>query len=151
MPSLRELLAAPPRPAVTPRSPGEATATPQPVASPQGAPILRPDSPSSSSSPSPSPPRRSSPSEGGPDPRRLDTPSLDHEQLPMDWPPKGATFEEALWWQARHAFTKDLVIWIEPDTDHAWLAVRAPAGSIAPLVLLHRFPLTTNPRPHDPF
>lgn len=73
------------------------------------------------------------------------------DDIPMDYPSESASLEEKLWWQARYAIEQDLVIWIEPNSNYAWLAVKPPTRITAPLVLLKRLPLGNNPRPGDPF
>lgn len=83
--------------------------------------------------------------------RQLQSHQANGDDIPMDYPSANASPEEKLWWQARHALDHDLVIWIEPESDHAWLAVEPPDRMTAPLVLLHRLPLANNPRPGDPF
>jgi hypothetical protein len=83
--------------------------------------------------------------------RQLQSSCPQGEDIPMDYPSENASPEEKLWWQARHALDMDLVIWIEPESDHAWLAVEPPSRLVAPLILLKRLPLANNPRPGDPF
>ena len=83
--------------------------------------------------------------------RQLQSAQAAGDDIPMDYPSENASPEEKLWWQARHAMVQDLVIWLEPGTDHAWLAVEPPSKQVAPLILLHRLPLANNPRPDDPF
>lgn len=83
--------------------------------------------------------------------RQLQSHQSNGDGIPMDYPSENASPEEKLWWQARHAMAQDLVIWLEPGSDHAWLAVEPPSKVTAPLVLLYRLPLTNNPAPGDPF
>jgi len=83
--------------------------------------------------------------------RQLDQGHADGEQIPNDYPSESASAEEKLWWQARHGLDQDLAIWIEPDSGHAWLAVKPPKATLAPLILLMRLPLANNVRPGDPF
>lgn len=73
------------------------------------------------------------------------------DAIPMDHPGENASPEEKLWWQARHATDHELVIWIEPMGEHAWVAVEPQNDLIAPLVLLQRLPLASNPAPGDPY
>lgn len=44
----------------------------------------------------------------------------------------------------------DLCIWVEPERNHAWLAVERRDKTEA-LVLLHRLAVSTRTRPQDPF
>lgn len=83
--------------------------------------------------------------------RQLQSASADGDAIPLDYPCENASPDEKLWWQARHSLDLDLVIWIEPESDHAWLAVAPPRKQVAPLILLQRLPLANNPRPGDPF
>ena len=83
--------------------------------------------------------------------RQLQSAKADGDDIPMDYPSENASPEEKLWWQARHAMVQDLVIWLEPGTDHAWLAVEPPSIVTAPLVLLYRLPLANNPATGNPF
>ena len=83
--------------------------------------------------------------------RQLQSAQAAGDDIPMDYPSENASPDEKLWWQARYALDRDLVIWIEPESDHAWLAVEPPNRITAPLVLLKRLPLANNPPPGDPF
>lgn len=83
--------------------------------------------------------------------RQLQSHQSNGDDIPMDYPSGNASPEEKLWWQARHSLDRELVIWFEPGSCHAWLAVQPPDRITAPLVLLKRLPLANNPRPGDPF
>lgn len=83
--------------------------------------------------------------------RQLQSSRTSGDDIPQDYPSETASPDEKLWWQARHALDRDLVIWIEPESQHAWLAVAPPNHRVAPLILLKRLPLANHPRPGDPF
>lgn len=83
--------------------------------------------------------------------RRLDQTSDQADHLPMDWPSETSSLDEKLWWQARHLRDRDLVIWIEPESEgarRAWIAAQSRRG---PLILITPLPLSSNPGPGDPF
>lgn len=141
MPSLRELMAAKKAGAAKTAAPADSGAPKKP----EGLKIRDTDAP---------PPGECEPlpattveAEG----RQLQRAQADGDQIPEDYPCANASGAEKLWWQARHSMHSDLVIWIEPDSDHAWIAVAPPDKRVAPLVLLHRLPLATNPRAVDPY
>lgn len=134
MPSLRELMLA--------KKAGAAKSAAPAPAKPAGLKISDPTAPEPGEVLAPPPKKRA---EG----RQLD--QTQGEGIPMDYPCESASPEEKLWWQARHSLSSDLVIWIEPESDHAWLAVTPPDRKNAPLVLLHRLPLASNPRAGDPY
>lgn len=83
--------------------------------------------------------------------RQLQRITSDGDDIPQDYPSENASPDEKLWWQARHSLDLDLVIWLEPGCDYAWLAVAPPDRIVAPLVLLQRLPLANNPEPGNPF
>ena len=83
--------------------------------------------------------------------RQLQSSKSDGDGIPQDYPSENASPDEKLWWQARHSLDLDLVIWLEPGSDYAWLAVEPPNRITAPLVLLQRLPLANNPEPGNPF
>jgi hypothetical protein len=83
--------------------------------------------------------------------RPLQSTKAHGDAIPLDYPSENASPDEKLWWQARHSLDLDLAIWIEPESNHAWLAVAPPSKQVAPLILLQRLPLANNPRPGDPF
>lgn len=71
------------------------------------------------------------------------------ERLPMDHPQQGAPESEWNWFNALHSVSSDMGIVIEPEGDHAWLAVNAhPLES--PLLIL-RLPLLNRRLPGEPF
>jgi len=72
------------------------------------------------------------------------------ERVPMDYPPQNCTEEEQKWFSSLHSFETDLCIVIDPDSQHAWLAVKRSNHDSAPL-LLHRFPLLNRPQSGQPF
>lgn len=131
MPSLREMMAA--------KAGG---AKPAPPAKPGG---LKVRDPGALMPGEPLAPTKPAAEEG----RQLD--QVKGEAIPMDYPSDSASPDEKLWWQARHALEENLVIWIEPNSDHAWLAVAPPNKQVAPLVLLSRLPLANNPLDGAPF
>jgi len=141
MPSLREIMAAKKAATAT-----EAVAkTTEAVAKkPEGLKLRDPSAPEpGESEPLPAKPAAAE--------RQLDRARADGEQVPVDYPCESASAVEKLWWQARHSLENDLAIWIDPEGEHAWLAVKPPDRTTAPLVLLKRLPLATNPRAGDPF
>jgi hypothetical protein len=83
--------------------------------------------------------------------RELQRTTVNGEDIPIVYPSENASPDEKLWWQARHSLQQDLVIWLEPGSDYAWLAVEPPNRITAPLVLLQRLPLANNPEPGNPF
>lgn len=83
--------------------------------------------------------------------RQLDQTKATGEEIPMDFPSANGSDTEKLWWQARHALDHELVIWVDPASDHGWLAVKGPKPTEAPLILLQRLPLANNPKDDEPF
>ena len=72
------------------------------------------------------------------------------ERIPMDHPREGAHRAEWEWFDSMHSFESEMMIVIDPDGEHAWLAVQA--FKTKPPILLHRLPLLNRKRHEsDPF
>ena len=83
-----------------------------------------------------------------PTPRELGSP-VKGEEIPMDYPPTGASEREQEWFNSLHSFDTDLVIVIDPTSEAAWIACKTQ-GSPKPLLLL-KLPLCNLPLHNQPF
>jgi hypothetical protein len=80
--------------------------------------------------------------------RQMDSTAWDGQEVPMDYPSESSSHSEKLFWQARHCTDRHLVVWVQ-DEDWAWLAVNHASGG--PLILISRFPRSSNPGVTMPF
>lgn len=71
------------------------------------------------------------------------------ERIPMDHPaPEDGEAGQA-WFRSLHSFETTLGIIIEPEGEHAWIAVKAT--KFEPPILLQRLPLLNRPQNGNPF
>ena len=72
------------------------------------------------------------------------------ERIPMDHPKEGAPRSEWEWFDSMHSFKSEMGIVMEPEGDHAWVAVQAFQNK--PPILLYRLPLINRKsKEADPF
>lgn len=71
------------------------------------------------------------------------------ERLPMDHPAPDAPASEREWFAASHSNVSEMGIVVEPEGEHAWLALQSHPSK-KPL-LLYRLPLINFPRGNNPF
>ncbi len=74
-----------------------------------------------------------------PEPRELGA-TEKGERLPFQYPENPSDPDDREWFASMHAFESDLVIVLDPDSKHAWIAVKRNKHHPFPL-LLHKLPL----------
>jgi hypothetical protein len=71
------------------------------------------------------------------------------ERLPMDHPTPDAPADEKAWFASLHSFSCEMVLVMEPESDHGWLAIQSHPTKQP--ILLMRLPLANRQGAGQPF